>query len=714
MENREYYFKELLDVINDYMPSESIDVIKKYYDTLIDMYEKSGNDYKEEKIIHPIRVAIILAQIHMDTLTVGCALIHEAIKDDMISYEDLENEFSSETASILNSISKLSQFRNSFKNEDNSDRARRIVVNLSENPVSLFIKLADRLDILRNINNFKIIDVLDFVHETEDIYIPIAHRLGIKKMKSEMEDICLRLSDPEGYNAVVEKINASREELESSLYKMRDEIIKILNEHEINYELTYRVKSVRGIYNKLKLGKKWDQIYDLLGLRVLVDKKEECYLVIGYIHSKFRPIPKRFKDFIANPKNNMYQSIHTTVFGVDSRLYEIQVRTHEMDEIAEHGVASHWSYKEHTDGSKSNELEEKLAQFRTLIELNDVENNSDFFNEFNSRLAKDFIYVFTPKGDIIELPVDSTPIDFAYKIHSQIGDDCIGALVNGKLVSLDYALQDGDIVELKIQKGKGPSKAWLKFVKTDSAKSRIKSYFYKQEKDKTLLAGREIIISEIKKRHYNPTDLLDESITDKVASELKLDSFNDVLIGVSTLKYTPNFVVGKLIDIYDPKEDDTIEKLLESKDIIKSKDRGNILVAGYSGILTSLANCCSPVPGDDIVGYVTKGNGVKIHRKDCKFIESTSDRLIDVSWNEEGSDRYTVTIKVYIDSSNERLVDIITLATKSDTVISSINNKGHVKNDDVYELVCKVKNKEFLDKFLSELSNCKFISKVER
>ncbi len=712
MKSKEDYFNKLIENISSYMSYENVEEVRRYYNRLVLMY--SSLDFKEEKIIHPIRVAIILSEIKMDSLTIGCALIHEAIKDDLIDSESIKNDFSADTLSILTSISKLNQFKNSFKNEDNADRARRIVVNLSENPISLFIKLADRLDILRNISEFHIIDVLDFVNETEEIYIPIAHRLGIKMMKSEMEDICLRLSDPEGYNAVVEKIDASREELLNSLYKMRDEIIKILNEHEINYELTYRVKSVRGIYNKLKLGKKWEQIYDLLGLRVLVDKKEECYLVIGYIHSKFRPIPKRFKDFIANPKNNMYQSIHTTVFGVDSRLYEIQVRTHEMDEIAEHGVASHWSYKEHTDGSKTNELEEKLAQFRTLIELNDVQDNSDFFKDFNSHLTKEFIYVFTPKGDIIELPIDATPIDFAYKIHSQVGDDAIGALVNGKLVSLDYALQDGDIVELKVQKGKGPSKAWLKFVKTDGAKSRIRSYFYKKDKEKTLLAGKEIISSEIKKKHYNPSDLLSDDVTDKLIKELKVDSFDDVLIGINLLKYTPNQIAQRLIDIYEPRKDETIDKLLDNKDIIKTKDRGNVLVAGYSDILTSLASCCNPVPGDDIVGYVTKGNGVKIHRRDCKMTQGLSDRLIDVSWSNDLAERFTTIVKVYIDSTNDHLVDIITIATKNDIIVSSINNKGSVKNEDIYEFVCKVKNKEFLERFITEISSLSFISKVER
>ena len=495
---------------------------------------------------------------------------------------------------------------------------------------------------------------------------------------------------------------------------MRDEIINILNEHEIKYEITYRVKSVRGIFNKLKAGKKWEEIYDLLGLRVLVEKTEECYLVVGLIHSKFRPIPKRFKDYIANPKNNMYQSLHTTVFGVDGNIFEVQIRTYEMNEVAEHGVASHWSYKEHTDGSKKNELEMKLAQFRTLIEVNDMEDNSEFFKDLNNSIAKEFIYIFTPKGDIIELPVDSTPIDFAYKIHSEVGNTTIGALVNGKQVSLDYKLQDGDIVDLRREKGHTPSKAWLKFVKTESAKSRIRSYFYKKEKDKSIETGNALLKEELKKKHINANEVLTEENITKLCEELSCDNFDEVCLGISSLKYTPIVVVNKLNDIVNPKKDDTIEKLLENDVVVKDTPNGKILIAGYGDILTNLANCCNPVLGDEIVGYITKGNGVTIHRKDCKMIDANGERIINAEWNDKVMDKFITNIKVYIDPSNEHLVDIISVATKSDVLVTSINNKGNNKVDDIYELVCKVKNKESLDKFMNDLRGLKFVSKVER
>ena len=713
MKDKEYYYKELKELLSNYMSESNIKEIDKYYECAIKLHEGETRVTGEDYVCHMIRVAIILAELGMDTLTIGCALIHEAVTLDKMNEEDITSIFGEDVFTILNSMSKLSHLKRTF-DARNDDKYRRIVVGLSENPISLFIKLADRLDNLRYPNETDNEHLLEVVDETEKIYIPIAHRLGIKSMKSELEDLCLQLSSPELYNEVKEKIGEESEELESSLFKMRDELIDLLNEHNIKYDMTYRVKSVRGIYNKLKAGKKWEQIYDLLGLRILVEKVEECYLVIGLVHSKFRPIPKRFKDYIANPKSNMYQSIHTTVFGVDSKMYEIQVRTFEMNEIAERGVASHWSYKEKTDGSKTGELEEKLMQFRTLIEVNDLEGNKDFFKDLNNALPKEDIYIFTPKGDVIELPKGSCPIDFAYKIHSEIGNTCTGALVNGKLVSLDYKLQDGDIVSLMTQKGKAPSKAWLKFVKTDSAKSRIRSYFYKKEKAVSTEAGKELIILEIKKRKYNPNDLLKEEVLDKLLIDMKCDSFDEIALGVATLKYTPSSIVNKLLDIINPKEDDTIDKLLENTDIIKQTENGKILIAGYGDILTNLASCCHPVLGDEIIGYITKGNGITIHRKDCKEVNKESKRIIEAQWNDKIADKYLATLTIYIDTTNDNLVDLITAATKTETIVSSINNKGRRSSLDVYELICKVKNKECLDRFINDISSLKFVERVER
>lgn len=695
------------------MDHEYVDFINEYYNQAKIIYSDMKRETGEDYILHPINVAYILAELKMDPVTIGCALIHEAITLNKMTYEEIEEMFGSESAIIVSSITKISNLKQTFK-INNPEKYRRIIVGLSENPATLFIKFADRLHNLRTLKVHDKEHQKYIIDETQNIYIPIAHRLGMKKMKSEMEDLCLQYTDPDGYNKVLDKINSSKTELEKSLARMKYEIMQLLDTHNIKYQMLSRVKSVRGIYNKLKAGKTWNNIYDLLGIRVLVDTVEDCYRVIGLVQAKYPPVPNRFKDYIANPKPNLYQSLHTTVFGEDKRIYEVQVRTYEMDEIAEKGVASHWSYKEKTDGSKQSALEARLQEFRTLIEINDIEGNNDFFKNFNNNLVKEEIYIFTPKGDIIELPMGSTPIDFAYKIHSEVGNTTIGALVNGKIVSLDYKLSDGDIVDLKTQKGKTPSKSWLKFVRTANAKSRIKSYFYKKEKDKAIETGKELILEELKRRNIKDSEILVPEIYNKVLEDLKENTIEDIYVGVGTLKYSQNLIVNKLEDIYRPKKDDTIEKLLNNNELVKHTDKGKIIIAGYGDILTRLANCCNPVLGDDIVGYITKGSGVLIHRRDCKNINLNDERIIDALWNDKVMDKYISHVTVYLNSSNENLANILTLATKYDVNITSINNKGKQGYDEAYDLSIKVKNKETLNRFMIELNSMEFVSKVER
>ena len=451
------------------MDIEYVDFINEYYEQAKIVYSDMKRETGEDYILHPINVAYILAELKMDPVTIGCALIHEAITLNKMTYEEIEEMFGSESAIIVSSVTKISNLKQTFK-INNPEKYRRIIVGLSENPATLFIKFADRLHNLRTLKVHDKEHQKYIVDETQNIYIPIAHRLGMKKMKSEMEDLCLQYTDPDGYNKVLDKINSSKTELEKSLARMKYEIMQLLDNHNIKYQMLSRVKSVRGIYNKLKAGKTWNNIYDLLGIRVLVDNVEDCYRVIGLVQSKYPPVPNRFKDYIANPKPNLYQSLHTTVFGEDKRIYEVQVRTYEMDEIAEKGVASHWSYKEKIDGSVKNNLDHILEQFRVLVEVNDIEKNMKFFSNIKDELKRNEIYVYTPKGDIIELPAGATPIDFAYKIHSEVGNTTTGALVNNKMVKLNYELKEGDMVELITQKGHAPSKGWLKIVKTEAAK----------------------------------------------------------------------------------------------------------------------------------------------------------------------------------------------------------------------------------------------------
>ena len=687
------------------MEQEYIDYIDRYYEQAKIIYDgmkrKTGDDY----ILHPINVAYILAALKMDSETIGCALIHEAISLNKMTYEEIEEMFGKDAADIVLSITKISNLKQTFK-INNPEKYRRIIVGLSENPATLFIKFADRLHNLRTLKVHDEVHQQYIIDETQNIYIPIAHRLGMKKMKSEMEDLCLQYTDPEEYNRVLDRINSSKTELEKSLSKMKYEIMQILNEHNIKYEILSRVKSVRGIYNKLKAGKAWNDIYDLLGLRVLVDTVEDCYRVVGLVQAKYSPIPNRFKDYIANPKPNLYQSLHTTVFGEDKRIYEVQVRTYEMDEIAEKGVASHWSYKEKTDGSVKNNLDKILEQFRVLVEANDIEQNMDFFVNIKDELKRSEIYVYTPKGDIIELPSGATPIDFAYKIHSEVGNTTTGALVNRKMVKLDYELQDGDLVELITQKGHAPSKGWLKIVKTDTAKSRIKAYYYKKEREKYIATGHEMLNNECKKRNVDLNELLNDENIDKLCKAYKLDNLDDIYFSVSTFKVLPSTLLNKL----EVKEEKPKIKQLPKKG---NKNSNGIIIAGSTDILSTLATCCNPVYGEEIVGYITRGYGVKIHSKNCPNIDLDSERIIEAKWEENLDNRYSAKVKVYVEDVSDILLKIITLATKSDIIVDSINLINRNK-ELFYDMSVKVRNISSLTNFLDEVKTISNVKEVER
>ena len=702
---KDHSYEELVDVLKTYMAPEYIEFINKYYEQAKIVYAGMKRETGEDYIYHPINVAYILADLKMDPVTIACALIHEAITLGKMTYEEVEEMFGTESANIVNSITKISNLKQTFK-INNPEKYRRIIVGLSENPATLFIKFADRLHNLRTLKVHDKEHQKYIIDETQNIYIPIAHRLGMKKMKSEMEDLCLQYSETEQYNKVLDRINADKEELEKSLAKMKYEIMQVLDHHNIKYEIFSRVKSVRGIYNKLKNGKRWEDIYDLLGLRVLVDTIEDCYRVIGLVQSKYQPIPNRFKDYIANPKPNLYQSLHTTVYGEDKRIYEVQVRTHEMDEIAEKGVASHWSYKEKIDGSVKNNLDHILEQFRVLVEVNDIEQNMEFFGNIKEELKRNEIYVYTPKGDIIELPAGATPIDFAYKIHSEVGNTTTGALVNSKMVKLDHELKDGDMVELITQKGHAPSKGWLKIVKTEAAKSRIKSYFYKKEREKYIALGHEMLSNECKKKNVDINDIITDENIEKLNNSLGTKDLDDIYFSIATLKYLPSSILSRL-EVHEPKKK---VLTLSKKD---SKGGSGILIAGSSDILCSLATCCNPVYGEDIVGYITRGYGVKIHSKNCPNIDLNSERIIDAEWENNTDNRYTAKLKVYIDDVSDILLKIITLSTKDSIIVDSINLINRNK-ELFYDISCRVKNINDLHLFIDEVKAINSVTKVER
>ena len=495
---------------------------------------------------------------------------------------------------------------------------------------------------------------------------------------------------------------------------MKNDISTILSEHNINFKIKGRVKSVHSIYDKMLSGHKWNEIYDILALRIIVERVDECYLAIGLIHAKYKPLPNRFKDYIAMPKENMYQSLHTSIIGVDSYVFEIQVRTYEMDEVAEKGIASHWSYKEHSDGSVTNIMEEKLEMFRNLIEQekNDT-SNDEFEKAVNTEFLGKMIYCFTPKGDVVELPKGATPIDFAYRIHSNVGDTTTGAIVNNKIVTLDSELSDGDIVNIKTSTNANPSKEWLSFVKTSQAKNKIKSYFSKQDKEHYILLGKNLLEKEIRKRKLSITDVLSNEHIKKLTTDLKLDNLDDIYLSIGSLRYTPTFIINS---IYEDKKD-VSDILLKRMDKYSNKNNiehtSDIIVSGASNIKVSLAKCCNPIKGDDIIGYITKGQGISVHIKNCPNIKNESNRLIEVSWNGDNNDEYFANIRIVVDSVNSKLLDIIAICSTRNIIVDSIKTKID-DIDTIYTLVLKIKDIKELDTVIRALDNLSYVKKIER
>jgi len=594
-----------------------------------------------------------------------------------------------------------------------AENQRKILVGLTNDVRVIIIKLADRLHNMRTLYVLPEEKQKRKAKETLEILTPVAHRLGIYKLKSELEDLSLRYLKPDAYYDVVEKLNLKKSERDEAVNKMMNEVSTLLDEHSIKHEIKGRSKSIYSIYTKLSKGRSFNDIYDLLALRIFVETEQECYLVLGLIHSKYKPIPKRFKDFIAMPKSNLYQSLHTTVFGIDSELFEIQIRTYEMDKIAEYGIASHWSYKENKDGSITKDaIEQKLQIFRNIIELNEsAASTEEFINDVrNDVLGSNSIYVYTPKGDVLELPEDSTPVDFAYKVHSEVGNKMVGAIVNDNIVPLDYKLNTGDIVKINTSNlSKGPNKDWLNFVITAGAKNKIRSYYSKIEKEDLVLKGTEILENAIRKSGKAINEVLNNDNLELILNELKLSDINELYLGFASSKYNINNI---LKIIYDSGEKESLIDKINISNKTKIIPKNDILVEGIGDIKVNLASCCKAIPGDNIIGYITRGNGISIHRSNCKHILDTDDRIINVKWNEVIEKRYPTDIIIYT-NENDNLVDIVTKASTNNIQIQSIStmNSG---NNKIYYLTVLVKDTTVLNKFINDLMNLKFITIVER
>ncbi len=677
---------------------EDFETIKKAYEYAYNEHKNMTRLTGDPFITHPLEVTKILMELNVDDTTIIAALLHEVINNGSKTYEDLVEDFGEDIAKIVLSVSKINKLELPDNNESSVRYLRKILVGLAEDVRVLYIKLADRLHNMRTnwaVNPQK---QKQKAEETMSVLVPIAHRLGINSIKSELENLSLYYLKPDVYNDILEKLNETVDELNDCLEEMKESLIELLTDAGIKFEIKGRVKSVYSIYNKLSNGKEWNKIYDILALRIFVNEESECYQVIGLIHSRFRPMPKRFKDYIASPKENMYQSLHTTVYGVEGHVFEVQVRTYEMDEIAEKGIASHWSYKEKGTKKIQNMMEQKLEMFRNVIESSHNETDADFEKTVNSDIFSDLIYTYTPKGDVVELPIGSTPIDFAYRIHSHVGDTTVGAIVNDQIVPLSYELKNDDVVNIKTNNNSSPNKDWLTFVKTSQAKNKIKAYFSKQDKEEYIQKGKSILEAELRKRKLSFNDVLNNEAINKIVKDLKMKDLDEIYLSIGSLRFTASYIIN-LTKVDKHEVDDA---LFERKvNTPKINYKSDILVEGVPDIMVNIAKCCMPIKGDEIVGFITKGQGISVHKKGCSNLPN-NDRVISVSWNMDASNYYFTNIYVYVAAGFDLLVNIITEVGKMGCIVRSCNTK-EFDNRTMYELNIRIKDKEELESIMKNI-----------
>ena len=703
---------ELLDVVKSYIKEKSeLDTIRKAYEYAKEVHKNDIRKSKEEYMHHPLNVAYILTDLYADSDTLSAALLHDTIHIGHADLQDIENTFGKDISMLVKGITKINKLNLFTDSENQINYYKKIIIGLTEDVRIIIIKLAERTQNMRTLYVLSEESRKAKAKETIEILVPIAHRLGLSKIKSELEVNSLKYYKPNAFVSVEELLNNTEEERNNAVKEMQRKISELLIENNIKFEIKGRAKSIYSIYNKLQKGKKFSEIYDIYALRVIVDTESECYQVLGIIHSKFKPKQNRFKDYIANPKTNMYQSLHTTVFGHDGKLYEVQIRTHDMDEVAERGIASHWSYKE--KGKKlQNSMEQKLQLFRNIMELNDDKvSPEDFVNQVKNELLGDNIYVYTPKGDVFELPKGSTPIDFAYKVHTKVGDTMVGALVNDMIVPLSSELKDGDIVKINTNKTSSPSKEWLNYAKTSQAKNKIKAFFSKADKNESYNRGKDLFQKEIRRRKLAINDVT--SKIDNIIKELKVPDENELYIGIGTGKFSSVLAVDLAFKTEElSKEEFLLEKIVKTKEnIIDVKN--DILVDGIDEIKVTLASCCNPIKGDKIVGYISRGNGIIVHNENCHNIASLEDRLISVKWNDNIVKKFKTNLNIYSSKKDNILLDIISKTSGENITITKVNTIS--KSDyNLYELTIEVFDLESLNKYILILRQDTDIIKVER
>jgi GTP pyrophosphokinase len=701
--------KEHLDMIQD-----AFQYAKKYHEGQL---RKSGEPY----IIHPLDVAIILAELRTDPTTIVAGLLHDIIEDTDVTFEDVKQRFGEEVALLIEGVTKLGQYK--FKELDHEESKikaqasnyQKMLIAMSKDIRVIIVKLADRLNNIRTLSSLPEVKQVRIARETMDIYAPLAHRLGMYVIKAELEDTSFKYIQRDTYRRIAQLISDTKSNRESDLNIMRTNIHFLLSENNLESNVKGRIKNIYSVHKKMVDRKKeFEDIFDLLAIRIIVGTIEECYRTIGIIHSKWTPIPNRFKDYIAMPKPNLYQSLHTSVIA-NGKVYEIQIRTKEMDKIAEYGVAAHWAYKENKSARKmTDEVMEKLTWFGDLVKFTKENGNEgNVVDYLREDIFQSNVYVFTPGGDIIDLPKGSTPLDFAFRIHSQVGIKTVGAIVNGKIVPLEYELNTGDIINIKTSANSfGPNDNWLKIVKTSNAKSKIKNYLNKQRRGVLIEMGRDDFTRELQKR-----DVVVE-LNDKKISELfhkkGANSVDDLYYEIGKNTISPGSAINALIDKVEYSDEDLIQKINESV-YLDRKSESNIIVEGLDNPSIKLSNCCSPIPGDLITGYISKGTGIAVHRSECNNLQSLDkNRYIDVYWGNDTSKSYNVNLRIIVSNRDNVLAEVINTVTSSRGKVTQVAASTNKNLEGVIKLKISIKNKQELETIIVNLNKITDVYFIER
>ena len=732
----EVLYKELINSVLKYHPSTDISMIEKAYKVASEAHEGQKRKSGEPYIIHPLCVAIILADLELDKETIVAGLLHDAVEDTWMTYEEVEKEFGSEVALLVDGVTKLGQLSYSAdKVEVQAENLRKMFLAMAKDIRVILIKLADRLHNMRTLQYMRPEKQQEKARETMDIYAPIAMRLGISKIKVELDDLSLKYLKPDVYYDLVHKVALRKSEREQFVGAMVKEVKKHMDDANIKAQVDGRVKHFFSIYKKMvNQDKTIDQIYDLFAVRILVDTVKDCYAALGVIHEMYKPIPGRFKDYIAMPKPNMYQSLHTTLIGPNGQPFEIQIRTYEMHRTAEYGIAAHWKYKESSDGKApvGKSEEEKLNWLRQILEWQrDMSDNKEFMSLLKNDLDlfADSVYCFTPQGDVKTLPSGSTPVDFAYSVHSAVGNKMVGARVNGKLVPIEYEIKNGDRIEIiTSQNSQGPSRDWLKLVKSTQAKNKINQWFKKELKEDNILKGKEMLAQYARAKGFKISNYTKTQYLEAVLRKYGFRDWDSVLAAIGHGGLKEGQVFNKLVEAYDKenKKNLTDEQVLEAASETQeklhiAKSKSGIVVKGIHDVAVRFSKCCNPIPGDEIVGFVTRGRGITIHRTDCVNVLNMSEtdrtRLIEAEWQQPDTkekEKYMAEIQVYANNRTGLLVDLSKIFTERKIDLRSINSRTSKQEKATISMSFEIGSKEELRSLIEKIRQVESVIDVER